>query len=459
MKKIFTTVFVFVFSVLILAQAWEQTAETPQGSGVTHILARQSNRYLYVTTGSYNWPQVPGGVRLSTDDGATWQNQIDAYVARTIIEGPEGYLYASIWPNPGTNPADGIFRSIDGINWNPLWYAPAGDNVFSLAINPTSPVVTILGGTRNGVVRSTDNGNSFQNSSSGIPSDSWTTDIQIKSDGIIFIATTNGVFFSTDNGNTWSAAQGIPAGDTVNTLIILPQVAGVKDAGSFDYIVAGTVGGEVLRGIWNGTALVFTAVYLMTGDPEFAGFIAYFYYENQKWILFSALYDAFGTTGGVAESEDDGDSWDFLSEGLTEDKISAIALMAFFGDSPNQLNYNLYAGTFLNQPDGAKIFRLSSVTDIKEQQSLATDEFRLEQNYPNPFNPSTKISFILPKESFTTLEVYNSLGENVSTLVSKNLNAGSYHFEWSGKGLSSGVYFYRINAGSFSETRKMILLK
>jgi len=85
--------------------------------------------------------------------------------------------------------------------------------------------------------------------------------------------------------------------------------------------------------------------------------------------------------------------------------------------------------------------------------------FVLSQNYPNPFNPSTNIEFSIPKSDFVTLKVYNILGEEVATLVSGKLAAGSYKYDWNASRLASGVYMYRIQAGKFKETRKMILLR
>ena len=86
--------------------------------------------------------------------------------------------------------------------------------------------------------------------------------------------------------------------------------------------------------------------------------------------------------------------------------------------------------------------------------------FRLKQNYPNPFNPSTTIQFDLPKTSEVSLKVFNILGEEVVTLVSDRLSAGSYSYEWSRTaGIASGVYLYRLEAEGFVQTRKMILIK
>ena len=83
----------------------------------------------------------------------------------------------------------------------------------------------------------------------------------------------------------------------------------------------------------------------------------------------------------------------------------------------------------------------------------------LFQNYPNPFNPSTSISFSLPSESFVTLKVFDILGREVAVLVSEKLPAGNHTQQWHAKNLPSGVYIYRLQAGTFTQTRKLVLLK
>ncbi len=86
-------------------------------------------------------------------------------------------------------------------------------------------------------------------------------------------------------------------------------------------------------------------------------------------------------------------------------------------------------------------------------------EFILNQNYPNPFNPGTVISFSLPKASALKLTVLDVTGRVVSTLIDGKKNAGNYNIKWDGSSFSSGVYFYRLETGDFTETKKMILLK
>jgi hypothetical protein len=101
-------------------------------------------------------------------------------------------------------------------------------------------------------------------------------------------------------------------------------------------------------------------------------------------------------------------------------------------------------------------------TDVNQDRfgsGAIPENFALKQNYPNPFNPSTRISFELPSESFVSLKVYDVLGKEVATLVSDKLAAGRYEVTFNGSQLTSGVYFYRLQAGSFIETRKLVLLR
>jgi len=91
--------------------------------------------------------------------------------------------------------------------------------------------------------------------------------------------------------------------------------------------------------------------------------------------------------------------------------------------------------------------------------NTAPKEYVLTQNYPNPFNPETKINYLIPVSGGVKLSVYNTLGQLVDVLVNEMQTSGSYSVSFNGSGLSSGVYIYRLESGSFVQTRKMILVK
>lgn len=129
---------------------------------------------------------------------------------------------------------------------------------------------------------------------------------------------------------------------------------------------------------------------------------------------------------------------------------------------------NVSAGVYkycLKQIDFDGSFKYSDVIEIEVEAPI---EFSLEQNYPNPFNPTTKIKFTIPanviangvkQSQLVTLKVYDVLGNEIMTLVNEEKPAGSYEVKFDGTGLPSGIYFYELKAGSFVETKKMVLLK
>jgi len=100
-----------------------------------------------------------------------------------------------------------------------------------------------------------------------------------------------------------------------------------------------------------------------------------------------------------------------------------------------------------------------NVTGISEEEELIPNKYILEQNFPNPFNPSTTINFSIPQKNFVVLGVYNLIGEEVNTLINEEKDAGYYQVQFNALNLPSGIYFYKITAGNFSLTRKMILIK
>jgi hypothetical protein len=108
-----------------------------------------------------------------------------------------------------------------------------------------------------------------------------------------------------------------------------------------------------------------------------------------------------------------------------------------------------------------KISTLSTnptIVGVEDNGSIPT-KFNLHQNYPNPFNPTTAIKFEIPKESYVTLRIYNSIGKDVAELVNRELSAGQYQISFDAKDLPSGIYYYKLQAGEFTQTRKMLLVK
>jgi hypothetical protein len=118
------------------------------------------------------------------------------------------------------------------------------------------------------------------------------------------------------------------------------------------------------------------------------------------------------------------------------------------------------AGTYnyrINQIDydgTNEYFELEQVIEINPPRN-----FNLLQNYPNPFNPGTTISFVIPEKSNVVITIFNSIGEDVITLVNENKEAGSYEVNFDATGFTSGIYYYKLQTDGFAQTKKMILMK
>jgi hypothetical protein len=122
-------------------------------------------------------------------------------------------------------------------------------------------------------------------------------------------------------------------------------------------------------------------------------------------------------------------------------------------------NTAIVGGIADNTNKGAAWVFVPGSTSVQQTSNETPSSFLLEQNYPNPFNPSTNIQFALPQSGYVTLEVFSVTGERVDVLISEELSAGKCNYEWNGSNLTSGIYFYKLQVGSFIETKKMVLMR
>jgi uncharacterized delta-60 repeat protein len=191
---------------------------------------------------------------------------------------------------------------------------------------------------------------------------------------------------------------------------------------------------------------------------------------NNRDDAYSMLVDGSGNVYVTGRSTGSGTSYEYATikyntfgieqwvqryngPGNTDDYALSLALdgsgnVYITGESTGSGTAFDYATIKYSQPVG--------ITPISSE---IPNQFSLSQNYPNPFNPTTKIQFALPKSSFAKLVVYDALGREVEILVNEQLNAGTYEADWNADKFSSGVYYYKLLAGDFTETRKMVLMK
>ena len=192
------------------------------------------------------------------------------------------------------------------------------------------------------------------------------------------------------------------------------------------------------------------------------------------------------TAQGLLSTTNAGTNWSAITNPVTSGSIAAIVgastswwvaqqgtiVYTSSNDGANWTTaYTTPAGSFYHMTKsrtGATIWGVRSnggisrygqpISGIANPNQIPAS-FSLSQNYPNPFNPTTKISFALPKSGLVTLKVYDVLGKEVASLVNEVKSAGIHNFEFNGSALTSGVYFYKLEANGFSSVKKMMLIK
>ena len=365
-------------------------------------LAARFGRALYA--GSWG-----GGILRTSNRGNNWASTglMNAYVQSLAVNNA-GHIFAGLY-------GSSLRRSTDDGN---TWLASGPSSVTSLAINAGG---TVFGGTPTGVSRSTDNGQSWMYTLAF----SSVQSVAVSSNADVYAGTFfNGVFRSTDNGQNWTSV-----GLTRRWILsIAATSAGTLLAGSDAFF--DSLGGGIYRSTDAGNTWTHPA----------SGFSTLSLLANPSGHVYA------GTSDGFYHSVDDGKTWLQMNSGLTTREVVALAM--------DEDGY-LFAGT-----GGEGVFRSTrSTTSTPDENPGKPSSIVLEQNYPNPFNPTTTVSFVISHSSLVSLKVFDVLGRKVATPVNEQLSAGTYKQIFNAEDLSSGVYFYRLTAGGYTQTKTMVVLK
>lgn len=370
-------------------------------SSVTCFIERGAN--LFVGTSIT-------GVLRSTNSGANW----------TSVFGGGALSFAASDTNlfVGTGGA-GVYRSTnDGASWTTVSAGLTNAWVSSLAMNGTS----LFAGTLGGIFRSANNGTNWTPINAIL---GYVTALVAKSDGIgggkLFAGEyATSVFLSTNNGETWINTR---TSYTYPNPYVYTLAVGDTD------VFAGTERG-VFRydgTTWTGTGLMSIRIQALavTGSTLFAG----------------------TSSGGAFCSTNNGINWTAVNTGLPSLDVRALALHGT----------RLFAGIGTNGVWSRPLSEM--ITSVEQTSTNLTERYALYQNYPNPFNPSTTIGFSIPVAGYVALQVFNILGQVVATVLSQELAAGTYEAKWDVIGFASGTYFYRLTAGTFVGTRRLVVLR
>jgi photosystem II stability/assembly factor-like uncharacterized protein len=335
---------------------------------------------------------------------------------RTLVVDRENRMFA------GTD-GSGVYRSTDGgASWDQVNGGLTNLTVFNLAPAPGGRVYAVTNG---GIHLSTDNGSHWQLKTTNFAYSNLVVVPWNSSDTVLAWAA-NSYFVSTDGGSTWSGGSTLPMWESITSM--------VSD-------LRGSLFAATARGVYHSTDRGSTWMLRNAGltDTSIALLLV-----NQRGDLFavSERCQAF-------VSQDTARSWNVVSDGLLPSHPYMIAL------SP--------AGYVCIVTDVAFFRTVSStitaIPDDPRARPQRAEGFALLQNYPNPFNPATVIRYQLPVVSDVFLVVHDMLGREVSELVNERRQPGTYAERFDGSGLSSGVYFYRLTAGSFTQTRKLVLIR
>jgi photosystem II stability/assembly factor-like uncharacterized protein len=436
------------------------------------------------------------GVYLSTDEGASWIPRNSGFISLSVS------FLATFGDKLFATTNEGLFISADtGATWTIVNIRAVKTSVNSIISGDSG---TLYAGTDAGFFRSTDKGNNWIAASTGLPT--YMVSSVVTQGSNLLAGTDKGIFCSSNGGGNWLPSNnGLDNSNVVYTMTI--NKSDIFAAGTND-IFKSTDSGESWKALNTGFTMFDMSSLFVTGENIFAGASNGIFKSSDYGLHWaqadSGLIDQHITSllfnegkifagtylHGVFSSSDYGTKWSsvpfiFLSNQAVHSLAIYNNTIFFAGTDYGVLAYSLndsnlisgynnglsngtilsfavqdsivFAGTY-----GMGIWRRSVselITGVKKENDAIPSEFRLFQNYPNPFNPSTIISFTLPSRSFVSLKVFDLLGREVATIVSEEMPSGSYSRQWNAVNISSGIYFYRLQAGAYTETRKLVILK
>ena len=411
-KNIFCVTILFLLINPVLWSQWfPQHSDFPLTSPYFSLWAIDTNTAIVGT--------IYYGVRTS-NGGTNWvynlnpSGYIDDYY---FINSTTGFMV----DREGYPSGSRLYKSTNaGLSWDTLPHLPVLSS-YSLSFNDVN---TGYASTLGAVYKTTNGGFSWVNTYTEL------TNVQ----KIFFVDANTGwgitdignVIKTTNGGGFWDITT-VDPGNSLNNLFFINGNTGWI-AGSNSSVYKSTNNG------WS--PWVDHQIALPTCELD----AVYFANDMTGWVT--------GCNGSIHRTTDGGITWIQQTIGATTRLYRIQFVNALTGWAAGE------SGVILHTTNGGV-----SPNGIQPIGNSIPKQISLSQNYPNPFNPATKIRFDIPKESLAKIEVYDVSGRTVDIIVNENLKAWTYQVDFNGNSLASGVYYYRLTAGDFVETKKMILLK
>ncbi|MCR4416905.1 MAG: T9SS type A sorting domain-containing protein [Ignavibacteria bacterium] len=476
-------------------QNWSQITNWYQHYLYPYVHADFHAIVFHPTNSNIIYVGTDGGVFRTSNGGLTWNEKP---TGMTTIQ----FYYGSTHPSQniyyGGTQDNGVVKNIFGTNWQDIFGGDGG----ATEVDFNNPNIVYTEYVNLAIFKSTNSGQSWTKIMNGIPSGSGTYDGT--TDRVLFIAPikmdpnnplnlvagTYRVFRTTNGGNSWSAISGDLTGDGTGSIGAKISALAIAKNNS-NVIYAGCTNGRVLittnagrnwENISSGLPTLYVRDIEISNSSPGTVFVAFSGYTSgakiykttnygSSWTNISsnlpnipvncivinpqnASHILIGTDLGVFETTNSGISW-FQTD-------PSLPNVAVFDMTYKNSNNTIYAWTH-----GRGLWRASLPTSVKDEKNEIVKEFKLYQNFPNPFNSETTIRYSIPSTLFSKgypkvnvkIKLYDLQGKELKTLVDEDVSSGKFEKKIKLEDLTSGIYLYRITAGEYSETKKMILLK
>lgn len=416
MNKILLYPLIFLFYFFFLKDGLTGPLWIQASSGTTNNLYK-----ITLNNNSTGWIVGGNGTVLKTTNLNDWYDISDLF-SSSNLRGQDIYFVNSL---TGYISFTGIGAKVyktsnGGNNWTLLWYPSWGITRISF-INSNTGFAIGNDFNNGGHVYKTINGGLNWQDAYTSTGELYT--LQVLNQSNVFIGGSSGLWRSTNIGNSW---EPLLSNININDVNFYDSNLGIA-VGSSGRIRRTTNAGYTWSSFNNYTTEnIYAVKNLNSSDTYFAG-------NSGK---FFKLYF------------------------LINNSNAANTDLTISGAGPLNSLFFLNENTGWVVGNSGRIYKSTNANvNIRSLSTTIPSKYKLFTNYPNPFNPTTKIKFDLPQNSFVKINIFDITGRIISELANTNLQPGSYETEFNGANLSSGVYYYRIEANSFSDTKKMILVK